>query len=72
MTHLFSLATMILVPFLVTRVEQHEVLGLEIHVKLSKLARDLPCRLLMSLPQFWQFDDAAIYCVRVVPDTVMV
>jgi len=26
----------------------------------------------MSLPQFWQLEDAAVYCVRVVPDTVMV
>jgi hypothetical protein len=53
-------------------VERHEVLGFEIRVKLSKLTRDLPCRLLMSLPQFWQLDDAAVYCVRVVLDTVMV
>jgi len=47
-------------------------LSLEIHVKLSKLAQDLPCRSFMSLPQFWQLDDAAVYCVQVVPDTVMV
>jgi hypothetical protein len=40
-------------------------------VKLSKPARDFPCRLLMSL-QFWHPDDGAVYCVRVVPDIVMV